>query len=128
MSEIQILNEFKNALITFFDELIDSFPAEGDLIMIRIFLKDQIPIHDVMMIFTNNLHKDNQKLKKMIKEKNETFFLEENMFDSLSKTKVMHFKRIWRSDTIDNDDKDVIWKWLNSFVYLSDKYLKLKSA
>jgi hypothetical protein len=51
MSEIQVLNEFKNGLISFFDELIDQFPNEGDLIMIRIFLKDQIIIEDVMNIF-----------------------------------------------------------------------------
>ena len=38
MSELQVLSEFKNGLISFFDELIDQFPKEGDLVMIRIFL------------------------------------------------------------------------------------------
>ena len=42
MSELHVLQEFKNGLISFVDELIDQFPKEGDLIMIRIFLKDQI--------------------------------------------------------------------------------------
>jgi hypothetical protein len=127
MSEIQILTEFKNSLIAFFDELIDVFPSEGDLIIIRIFLKDQIPIEDVIIIFNNNINKDNQKFRTMIKERNETFFLESNVFDSISKNKVGHFKKLWRSGTLDDNDKNIIWKWIDSFVYLGDKYNKLKS-
>ena len=75
MSEFEILTEFKNGLITFFDELIDVFPTEGDLIMARIFLKDQIPITDVITLFINNLNKDDQMFKKMIKNRNESFFI-----------------------------------------------------
>ena len=127
MSDItQILTEFKNGLISFFDELIDQFPQEGDLIMIRIFLKDQIPIEDVINIFIHNLNKDDQKLKKMVKERNEVFFLENNVFDNLGKNKVMHFKRLWRSGSLDEDDKLVVWKWIDSFMYLGEKYSKIK--
>lgn len=125
MSKIEILNEFKNNLITFFDELIDQFPLEGDLVIVRIFLKDQIPIEDIILIFINNITKDDYKFKKMIKERNEVFFLESNVFDTISKTKSMHFKRLWRSESLDEDDKKIIWKWIDSFVYLSDKYIKL---
>jgi hypothetical protein len=128
MSELQVLSEFKNGLISFFDELIDQFPYEGDLIMIRIFLKDQIPIEDVMNIFNNSINKDNGKLKEMIKKRNEIFFLENNIFDAFSKNKVMHFKKLWRSGSLDDDDKKVIWKWIDSFVYLGDKYIKIKSS
>jgi hypothetical protein len=128
MSELQVLSEFKNGLISFFDELIDQFPYEGDLVMIRIFLKDQIPIEDVMNIFNNSINKDNGKLKEMIKKRNEIFFLENNIFDVFSKNKVMHFKKLWRSGSLDDDDKKVIWKWIDSFVYLGDKYIKIKSS
>lgn len=128
MSELQVLIEFKNGLISFFDELIDQFPYEGDLIMIRIFLKDQIPIEDVINIFNNAINKENGKLKEMIKKRNENFFLENNIFDAFSKNKVMHFKKLWRSGSLDEDDKKVIWKWIDSFVYLGDKYIKIKSS
>ena len=87
MSETLIVQEFKNNLITFFDELIDQFPTEADLVIIRIFLKDQIPIDEVINIFNNTINKDDQKFKKMIKERNEIFFLESNIFNSISKTK-----------------------------------------
>ena len=127
MSEIQVLSEFKNGLISFFDELIDQFPYEGDLLIIRIFLKDQIPIEDVINIFNNAVNKENGKLKEMIKKRNEIFFLENNIFDSFSKNKVMHFKKLWRSGVLDDEDKKVIWKWIDSFVYLGDKYIKIKN-
>ena len=81
MSETLILQEFKNNLITFFDELIDQFPTEADLFIIRIFLKDQIAIAKVINIFNNTINKDGQKFKKMIKDRNENFFLESNIFD-----------------------------------------------
>jgi len=126
MSVLLILQEFKNNLITFFDELIDQFPSEADLVIIRIFLKDQISIEEVIKIFNNIINKDNQKFKKMIKERNESFFLDSNIFDEISKTKVVHFKKLWRSDVLDKDDKEIIWKWIDSFVFLSDKYVKSK--
>ena len=126
MSELLILHEFKNNLITFFDELIDQFPNEADLVIIRIFLKDQISIEEVINIFNNIINRDNQKFKKMIKERNERFFLDSNIFDEISKTKVVHFKKLWRSDVLDKDDKEIIWKWIDSFVFLSEKYIKSK--
>ena len=127
MSETLILGEFKNNLITFFDELIDQFPSEPDLVIIRIFLKDQIPVEDIINVYNDTINKDNQKFKKMIRDRNELFFLESNIFDSISKTKVVHFKRLWRSGSLDDDDKKIIWKWIDSFVYLADKYIKLKT-
>ena len=127
MAETLILTEFKNNLIIFFDELIDQFPSEADLVIMRIFLKDQIPIHDIITIFNDIINKDNQKFKKMIANRNELFFLESDIFDSISKNKVVHFKKLWRSERLDDDDKKIIWKWIDSFVYLGDKYIKAKA-
>lgn len=130
MSEILVLSEFKNNLITFFDELIDLFPDLGDLVMIRIFLKDQVCIKDVIEMASYQLNKNDQQVRKIIKERHEDFFLEENnFFDGLSKQKdkVMKFQNIWRSKRLDKEDKETIWKWIDSFVYLIDKYNKLKA-
>ena len=128
MSETDILIEFKNTLISFFDELIDQFPNEGDLIIVRIFLKDQIPIKDIMDIFLLKLNKDDQQLKKMVKERNETFFLDHNIFDAFGRSKINHFKKIWRSGNLDVEDKLVIWKWVDLFIHISDKYVKIKNS
>lgn len=125
MSTLQVLIQFKNGLITFLDELINQFPNEGDLVMLRIFLKDQVPIADVMNIFIHKL----LPLKGMIQKKDEDFFLNHcNIFDEIrnneTKGKVSKFKTIWRSGTLDKEDKSVIWKWFQSFIFLTEKYQK----
>ena len=125
MSELQILLEFKNSLITFFDELIEQFPEEGDLVIARIFLKDQIPIKEIMDIFIHKINQDDQKIRKYIKDRNEIFFTDDNnFFDSLGREKVNNFKKLWRSGRLDKEDKIVVWRWVDSFVYLADKYAK----
>ena len=126
MSAEDILQEFKNQLVNFFDELINQFPSEGDLVVIRLFLSNQIPIRDVMNHFNYQLNKDNKLFKTMIKNRDEQFFLENNLFDlnGSNRDKMSHFKRLWRSGVLDDEDKDVMWRWVDSFVYLSDKYAK----
>lgn len=127
MSENDVLREFKKSIIAFIDELITQFPNEGDLVIARIFLNDQIPIRDVMLIFNQKINQDNGKLRQMIKDRNEAFFLEHDIFDFVGKNKANHFKRLWRSGQLDDDDKHVVWKWIDSFVYLADRFIKLIS-
>jgi len=126
MSAEEILLEFKNQLVNFFDELINQFPSEGDLVVIRLFLSNQIPIRDVMNNFNYQLNKDNKIFKTMIKNRDEQFFLENNLFElkGSNRDKIGHFKRLWRSGVLDDEDKKVMWKWVDSFVYLTDKYTK----
>jgi len=124
MSELKILMQFKESLISFIDELISQFPLEGDFVIIRIFLKDQVPIVDVL----NHVIQIFLPLKHLIVERNEKFFLENNiLFTTLDPGKVNHFKRLWRSGTLDDSDKDAVWKWMSSFVFLAEKYQKCKS-
>lgn len=121
----EILVEFKKQLITFFDELIAGFPKEGDLVIVRLFLANQISSQKAMEIFIHKINTDDQLLRKMVKDRNEAFFLEHSLFDVLGKDKVNHFKKFWRSGLLDNEDKKVIWQWIDTFVYLSDKYIKV---
>jgi hypothetical protein len=128
MEEV-VLIEFKNNMITFFDELIDQFPNSGELIVMRIFLKDQIHIKNVIELTGYQLNKNQGIIRKMIKDRDEDFFLEENnFFDVLNDNKKNKFKfsSIWRSKRSDKEDKEIIWKWIDSFVFLTDKYNKLK--
>lgn len=128
MSETEILKQFKNALISFLDELIGQFPAEGDLVIFRIFLKDRVPIHNVLNYFVMKI----LPLKDMVKERDEDFFLNkcdlfEGIGDTENKGKINRFKMLWRSESLDDDDKKVVWEWFDSFIYLSEKYQKCKS-
>jgi len=125
MSKLSVLKEYKRSIITFIDELIDQFPTEGDLVMIRIFLNDQIPIDDIMKAFCYDVNKNDGEIRKFIKERDDKYFLDHNIFDGFGgKSKANHFKKLWRSSELDDDDKNTIWRWIDSFVYLSDKYAK----
>jgi len=128
MTEILILRDFKKNLTAFIDELIDQFPTEEDLIILRIFFNDQVDIKKVMESITHNLNKDDQKLKEYIKDHNDSFFIDGFTIDYFGECKTIHVKKIWRSPRLDQEDKQVIWKWIDGFVYLSDKYAKNKTS
>jgi hypothetical protein len=130
MSEIEILKQFKNVLISFLDELIGQFPSEGDLVIFRIFLKDRVPIDSIINYFILSI----LPLKKMVEERDEDFFLNKcELFEALTdceekdKDKVNRFKRLWRSESLDDDDKRVVWEWFDSFIFLSEKFQKCKN-
>ena len=117
MSLVKILNQFKKSWIDFLDELIEQFPDEGDLVVYRIFLKDQIHIKDVMTYFVHKI----LPLEKEVKERNENFFLNHcQVFDKHNK--VIHFKKLWRSPQLDQNDKDVIWSWIDHFIMMAKQY------
>ena len=76
MSEQQrmrILSIFKEQFITFLDELIAQFPKEPDLVIVRIFMKDQVPIEDVMC----HVIKEILPFENKIEAKDEGFFFRE---------------------------------------------------
>ena len=50
MSKLQVLIDFKTSLVNFLDELIEQFPEEGDLVVARIFLNDQVPTEQIMNV------------------------------------------------------------------------------
>lgn len=111
--------EFKRLLIGFLDELIEQFPNEGDLVIARVFLKDQIPITIVLNYFLQELLPH----KTVIEQRDEQFFLQNDiLFGALNKDKVGHFRKLWRSPALDNQDRDLIWQWFDGFIRLTERY------
>jgi len=125
-SELELLIQLKTQMVNFFDELIESFPNETDFVIFRIFVNDRLPIADIMEYIVDQLC----PLQDMVKQRREEFFLNHNVlfekFDENKAAKVNYFKRLWMSDQIDQQDKDVIWKWFASFIYLGNKYKEIK--
>ena len=122
MSKLQILLDFKSNLISFLDELIINFPEEGDLIILRIFLNDQVPIEEVMKTFCEK----SLPFKDAIKKRDETFFMNNNsLFEKVNQNKVNHFRKLWTSPKLDEEDKEIIWAWYDTFILLAEKYMKL---
>lgn len=123
------MSEFRTQLIRFLDELIEQFPDESDFVIMRIFLKDQIPVSDVIGRFI----RDVLPLKDKVKNRDETFFLEnvllyipESTSSSLSyvESRVSHLKKLWLSDKLTSEDRETLWKWIDIFIQIADIYHK----
>ena len=121
MSSIQILTEFKKNLVNFLDELIDQFPEEGDFVIFRIFINDQLPIQEVMNYFITDILPH----KITIKARDDKIFTENNILQfGPDKSKSGVIKRIWRSQKLDAHDREMIWKWFDTFIFFVEKYQK----
>lgn len=128
MSSETILLQFHSSLVTFLDELIKLFPDEEDFIRLRIYLKDQISIQIVMDNFIYALNRDNNIMKTFIKDRNISGIMDNCVVtDNLNREKIIYFKKLWYSPRFFNEDRKMIWKWIDSFVGISDKYSKIKS-
>lgn len=122
-SVLSILERFKRGYMQFIDELLEQFPEETDLIIIRVFFEDQVPVSVVADSFIEHVLPHRQ----VIASRNEKFFIENNhMFGMLDTGKVLHFKKLWTSKRLDKDDRDAIWKWFDTFCALVDAYRKSK--
>lgn len=121
-TKIKLLSLYKDQLITFLDELIEQFPSEGDLVILRVFFGNQIDTATVIDVFLDRINDNSNQLRKMIKERNETFFLEHDAFYGTDQSKVSHFRNLWLSNDLDDETKSTIWKWIDTFVSIADKY------
>lgn len=125
MSQLQLLRGLQSDLLRFFDSLIEAFPDEGDLVIIRFALTDQFPITDIMDYITVSL----LPLKSKVDNRDNNFFLENNiLFEQLDNAKVNHFKRIWKSETLNEEDKDSIWRWFDRFLLRAERYKRCINA
>jgi hypothetical protein len=115
--QVEVLKLFKTNMIEFLDQLIEQFDQEGDLIMMRFFISEQIPLEDLMNRFILYI----LPYRDMILKKNEQFFLErDDIFGSSPTDKVIHFKHLY--NRMDEDDKETLWAWFSQFISICDKY------
>jgi hypothetical protein len=125
MEENNLLLQLQKQMLSFLDDLIESYPDETDFYIFRLFI-DQVPIVDIMKYITTKLC----PLRPLIEKKDEKFFLENNvLFNSFGNTemsKVDHFRELWLSNSMTVEDKTAIWKWFDLFVTIGNKYIELK--
>lgn len=120
---LHIVREFRDQLVNFLDEIIEQFPRECDFVLIRMFIKDQVPIYDVLGRFIRDI----LPLKKYIDERDEKFFLNHTILytgGNINDDKIDHFKTLWKSETLDEENREVIWQWMNCLFTIADKYYK----
>jgi hypothetical protein len=121
--KLKYMKEFRDQLVIFLDELIEQFPYEGDFVLIRIFIKDQLPIYDVIGRFIRDL----LPLKKQVQKRDSEFFIQNTFLytsASIGEDKINYFKNLWLSDKLDDTDRETIWKWMDLFISIADKYYK----
>ena len=123
MSSVQLLQVLKTQLLLFFDELISILPDEKDFLVMRFFIKDQIPITAVMEYIVHRI----VPMEGHVFAKDEKFFFEHPiLFEDLREnhTKINYFKRLWEQGT-DDENKQMIWSWFEYFITLGKKYQAL---
>jgi len=122
-NKLILMQKFRDQLVTFLDEIIDQFPTECDFVLIRMFIKDQIPVHDILGRFIRDI----LPLKEHVEKREETFFLNNTLLytgGNISDEKINHFQELWQSDKLDSDDRETIWTWMECFIKISDCYFK----
>ena len=115
-----VLNDFHTNFISFLDELIELFPSDAEIIVVRLILKDSVSPETIMTTFI----KEVMPHKKAIEDRNEEFFFTTTLFDTFDKGKLNHLKLLWKSSVIDDNDRQVIWKWFDTFIFLTEQYQK----
>lgn len=117
--KLRLMHEFRSQLINLLDELIEQFPEETDLVFIRIFMRDQIPVSDVLGRYIRDL----LPLKQQIEQKDSSFFIQNSvLYSQIADSKVNHFKNLWLSEKLDNEDRDIIWQWMAVLTKIADQY------
>jgi iron-sulfur cluster repair protein YtfE (RIC family) len=114
--------KLKKQLLQFLKELSLQLPKEGDIILAIIILENQIPEQSIVDYFITKII----PLKDEIMNKNEKFFLENNiLFESIENSTVNKFKTIWQSNDITNENREIIWDWFKIFVMITEKYMRV---
>tara|TARA_B100000131_G_C18013497_1_gene571516 strand:+ start:420 stop:881 length:462 start_codon:yes stop_codon:yes gene_type:complete len=115
---------FKEQMVDFLDELIEMFPTDGSFILIRVFVNDKIPVTAVLGRFM----RDCLKYHKLVETRNDKLFLSKDfLYNSYGKEvgidQIDRFKDIWEKE-LDEDDKEMVWTWMDLFFKLSMNYYK----
>lgn len=121
---------FKKTVIEFVDSLIAVLPSESDLILVRFYINDTVSVDSLMNNFILYCLSDSRPFKKAIEDSDISPFLNTDALsslfgDKLGRDRLDHFIYLWKSNTIDEQQKQTIWKWLKSFVKIAKKYQEL---
>lgn len=121
---MQAFQTLQTNLVSFFDELIEMFPTEGDFVIYRIMVKDRIPITKIVEMMSEYLLPEKEAVKAAVKVAiggNPAPFNERinSMFSNFGGSGAKSYKLLF--DNMDTDSKIAIWKWLHVFIHLLEK-------
>ena len=117
------LSKFKENMIIFLDEMVDTFNFP-EFIIFRVMI-NTIAIEVVMAEFIKNVLPNKQKVTSRTVE---FFKMLSNLTTKEIKDTILCIYRIVVSETIDKETKEVIWKWFDQFIILSEKYVSSRET
>ena len=105
-------NKFHVCFSQFIEELSIQFPTEPSLQLVKTIIKD-VDSDELVQKYRSFI----LPYKDMIEKKDENFFLNSNewFYKLTSPAKIFSIKDLWVSETLDDEDKDMIWQWFNVF-------------
>lgn len=120
LGKVEILTIFKDKMLMFLDSLIEMFPERPELIVMRMIFSDQLSIEDFVRKFTINV----LPYKNTIFKRDEEFFLSDDnpIFTSYASAQAGLLQSLWKSQSLDDEDRKSIWEWMDLFVRLSEMY------
>jgi hypothetical protein len=115
----KFFTEIRQYMIQCFDDLITQFPQEQDLIILKVFVENDIPAEQL----TKMLHESIYPVRQMIYKKDAEFFLSKfKLFDTLDTSKVNHFKKMWLDPSLTSEGRDILWNWFILFAKFTEQY------
>lgn len=121
MHKIEVLTTFKTQLLSFLDDVISLAPHEPNIKLLKIFVKDTVPIEVVMSFFIE--FSTPEYLERALKRDDE-FFLKDNPFELNidNSNKVKEIEKLWRSDYLTQEEKNTIWEWVDVIIRIVEHY------
>lgn len=120
MDQIGLLKSLKTGILEFIEDLMVVLPEEKDLILFHIFIKNQVPMLDVMNYICKNI----VPLEGKVEARDEEYFKENAvLFEKVGdyETEINRFKMLWEVNE-DEGNREMVWQWLKTFIFLGKKY------
>lgn len=123
-NKIKIVQIFHNNLVEFIESLIEQFPAESDLVLVKTFLQQFCAPSEIITYFCKALL--TPEVSVMIDKGDENFFLKnDSLFSDIpNQQKVFHFKTLYK--TSNPQQKEMMWAWIKKFKRIAELYQQQK--
>ena len=123
MDKTKTLTVFKSQLLDFLDDVINIAPHEPNIKLLKIFVKDTVPIEFIMSFFVE--YSCPEYLQRA-QNRDDEFFLRDNPFELNldNSTKVKEIEKLWRSDYLSDEEKETIWDWVDVIIKIVEHYKK----
>lgn len=123
--KLYYMKEFRNHLVQFLDELIEQFPQEPNFVIMRIFIKDQVPVASVIGRFIRDIlpyrEQATKRDDKFFKE-HPFLFMSSKDVENVGQQNIDYFTKLWDSNALDENDRRIIWDWIDIFMGFGHKY------